>query len=1028
MYTPEYGGSVRQLFPGTSHSYFPSINNNEQVVWYSHFRQDETDDTEIILYDDGRIIQLTNNDFRDGTGSNTYVKSGYPQINGQGVIMWMQTDGVDRNTEEIMMAVPIEVPETRWAATYGHDDWDAAADIIETDDGGYLIAGSTRHVTESESAIPSDTDAWLVKLDHDGVIEWQKRYGGSEQDVAACVHETHDGYVLAGTTASFGAGGKDAWLVKLNKTGDVIWEKAYGALNDEEVACVDVAYAGKGDYVVATTSNSFASGGDFTHPWVFKVNRLNGDIIWQNVYAQSDYDRAYSIEQTREGGFVIGGTTTLDFWVLKLDADGAIEWQKAYGQNEFDPPDPFFHYIEWNAYIRQTWDGGYILAGSSTSGNTQIQAAWIVKLDPNGNFEWNKWGGIQHVTDVKQTRRGDYVVLGRTGGPLDFSGFDRPRQGRLIKLDITGVLWDRTFTRDPARNDELEAIFQTWDDGYIVAGVSGAGTAEAEAWVMKLGIVGTGPLPCDAVQADDGYSLPASTNALSFDTTATAIPTSAAAYSRSATPVDTTAHTGSGCEVILPDLIDLARTGQTTLYEAGDDGDLQAGVAWPDPRFEDLGDGTMRDMLTGLVWLKDANCAASSGFDQDEYWDDGKIYWLTAYAFIEALNAGTLDSAACGYSGDHNDWRLANVNEMQSLLNYEHANVFDWLEAPGIGFMNVGGSLPSFNYHTSTTCIENGSWRIRSWGLTGSAGKYSTGHTALVWPVREGQTDEPDPAYPANVARTGQTWDDTAVTGEDGELRRGVHWPVPRFFDNGGGTITDGLTGLVWMQHASCLGINLNWFDAMAAVASFNEDPANYPACGGGDEGGWRMANVSELESLNQYRGALYAGLPDGHPFIGLDIGTNLYHWSSTTHAASPTQAYHFMHQRHGWMDTALKTTWYGYTAWIVRTPGDTDADGIMDHEDNCIEVANGPDIPDAGGNIQLDVDGDGYGNICDPDFDNSGVVNAADLAYMKINFFGTDALADLNGNGVVNAADLAILKTMFFKPPGPSCCGDVLP
>jgi len=100
---------------------------------------------------------------------------------------------------------------------------------------------------------------------------------------------------------------------------------------------------------------------------------------------------------------------------------------------------------------------------------------------------------------------------------------------------------------------------------------------------------------------------------------------------------------------------------------------------------------------------------------------------------------------------------------------------------------------------------------------------------------------------------------------------------------------------------------------------------------------------------------------------------------------------------------------------------GDVDADGITDSADNCLLKANGPLIPDPGGNIQLDTDGDDYGNLCDPDFDNNLVTNAADLAYMKTRFFTTDANADLTGNGVVNAADLAIIKIMFFGPPGPS-------
>jgi hypothetical protein len=100
---------------------------------------------------------------------------------------------------------------------------------------------------------------------------------------------------------------------------------------------------------------------------------------------------------------------------------------------------------------------------------------------------------------------------------------------------------------------------------------------------------------------------------------------------------------------------------------------------------------------------------------------------------------------------------------------------------------------------------------------------------------------------------------------------------------------------------------------------------------------------------------------------------------------------------------------------------GDVDADGVTDSADNCMLEPNGPLIPDPGGNIQHDTDGDDFGNLCDPDFDNNLIINAADLAYMKTRFFMTDPDADLNGNGIVNAADLAIIKIMFFGPPGPS-------
>ena len=513
MYDPAGNGSVSRLVPLPIKGWDPWINNSQQVVWSStglFESRYSTADLEIVLYVDGSFVQLTNNDLEDES----------PIINDNGYIMWQQWDGVDENSKEIMMAVPVEVPETRWAATYGNGDWDAATDVIQTNDSGYLVAGSTRHVETTEASTPDDTDAWLVKLDHDGAIEWEKRYGGSAQDIAACVHETDDGYVMAGTTASFGAGGQDAWLLKLDAVGNVIWEKAYGGPEDEQVACVEVTEGGRGDYVFAATTHSFENGGDpnHRHVWLVKVDKVDGNIISEQVYVgPSDIEEVYSIQQTWGGGFVIGGTTRApelgngDFWVLKLDEDGVIEWQKAYGQNEVFPADPFFAYMEWNAYVRQTWDGGYILAGTSTSNNTSVQDAWVLKLDPDGAIEWNKWGGVPYVTDVQQTRRGDYVVLGRTGGPVETSS-DRPHQGRLMKLDDAGaVLWDGTYTRDPTQDDELEAIVQTWDDGYIAAGASGASPANlagGEAWVLKLSADGMATEGCEAVKMDPGYSLP----------------------------------------------------------------------------------------------------------------------------------------------------------------------------------------------------------------------------------------------------------------------------------------------------------------------------------------------------------------------------------------------------------------------------------------------------------------------------------------------------------------------------------------
>ena len=138
------------------------------------------------------------------------------------------------------------------------------------------------------------------------------------------------------------------------------------------------------------------------------------------------------------------------------------------------------------------------------------------------------------------------------------------------------------------------------------------------------------------------------------------------------------------------------------------------------------------------------------------------------------------------------------------------------------------------------------------------------------------------------------------------------------------------------------------------------------------------------------------------------------YYWSATDYAPNPSNAWSF-YMPDGYQSPNIKGN--EMYAWAVHdgdVSADADDDGVLDIIDNCTLVSNP---------AQRDTDSDGFGNICDPDFDNNLVVNAADLAYLKSVFFTTDPHADLDGSGFVNAGDLAILKTMFFKPPGPSCC-----
>ena len=183
----------------------------------------------------------------------------------------------------------------------------------------------------------------------------------------------------------------------------------------------------------------------------------------------------------------------------------------------------------------------------------------------------------------------------------------------------------------------------------------------------------------------------------------------------------------------------IPNTGQTTFYATGDDGHLQIGVEWPNPRFTDNGDGTVTDNLTDLVWLKDANCISTNypGFDNDEIAGNGEVTWQHALDFVAGINDGKYSDCGAGFT----DWRLPNINELASLVHkgyYKPAvpnrgGTGQWSE--GDSFSSVQGAY----YWSSTT---GASYPLYAWSVymdNGSMLQYYKSWDSYVWPVRGGQ-------------------------------------------------------------------------------------------------------------------------------------------------------------------------------------------------------------------------------------------------------------------------------------------------
>jgi len=358
-----------------------------------------------------------------------------------------------------------------WNKTYGgtYDDWRACA--VQTADQGYALTGYSR------SFGAGDFDAWLVKTDANGNAQWNKTYGGTSDDRAFSLVQTVDGgYALAGYTMSFGAGLTDAWLVKIDANGIAQWNKTYGTGYSDDAICV--VQTDEGGYALAGLTYSYGSGlCDF---WLVKTD-ANGIAQWNKTYGGASDDRAFSLVQTVDGGYALTGWTysfgagESDAWLVKTDTNGNAQWNKTYGGIDFDEV--------WS--VIQTVDGGYALAGTAESFGAGGDDFWLVKTDANGIAQWNKTYGTAYVDEaycVVQTVDGGYALAGYTesfGGHGDFW---------LVKTDTNGnAKWNKTY--GGTSRDWAFSVVQTVDGGYALAGYTMSfGAGGLDFWLVKTDV------------------------------------------------------------------------------------------------------------------------------------------------------------------------------------------------------------------------------------------------------------------------------------------------------------------------------------------------------------------------------------------------------------------------------------------------------------------------------------------------------------------------------------------------------------
>jgi len=363
---------------------------------------------------------------------------------------------------------------TLWSRTYGGSDYDYGYSVQQTADGGIIVVGPTR------SFGAGDYDFYLIRTDSLGNTLWTRTYGGSGEDQGHSVQQTSDGgYIVAGYTYSFGAGFYDAYLIKTDSLGSTLWTRTYGGSDYD--GGLSARQTADGGYIVVGCGGSFGAGDyDF---YLIKTDPV-GNTLWTRTYGGSDWDFAWSVQQTGDGGYVVAGYTRSfgagqdDVYLIKTNSTGDPLWTRTYGGSSYD----------WSFSVQQTTDGGYIVVGYTASFGAGYEDVYLIKTDANGDTLWTRtYGGSANDRgwSVQQTADDGYIVAGET-----YSFGAGSHDVYVIKTDSVGdTLWSRTY--GGSYYDAGNSVQQTTDGGYIVAGhTSSFGAGGDDVMVTKLDSLG----------------------------------------------------------------------------------------------------------------------------------------------------------------------------------------------------------------------------------------------------------------------------------------------------------------------------------------------------------------------------------------------------------------------------------------------------------------------------------------------------------------------------------------------------------
>ncbi|HYV91162.1 MAG TPA: T9SS type A sorting domain-containing protein [Chitinophagales bacterium] len=420
-------------------------------------------------------------------------------------------------------------PSLQWQLCMGGISDELANCVLQTTDGGFIYSGMAASgdgdVVGNHSLYHGD--AWIVKLDVAGNVEWKKCFGSTGDEWAMSIQQTPDsGFIVAGQAqtndgdVSGNHGGLDYWVIKLDFNGNLIWQKCLGGSNIDQAWSID--QTSDGGFIVAGLSGS--NDGDVTNHhgcyyydngcldyWIVKLDSV-GNLVWERSLGGTGEDEAFCIQQTTDEGYIIAGTSNSidgdvtgnhgikDYWIVKLDSSGTLMWEKSLGGSDIEGN----YGTDYKAFIQQSDDGGYILAGQSKSNDGDVSGnhgdfdEWIVKLDGNGNIIWQKcFGGsmVDAAHSVQQTADGGFIIAGASNSTNgEVTGNHGEADCWILKVDSSGsIVWEKSF--GGSDYDEARSIYQSSDSGFIAVGLTASNDGDVsglhggyfgDCWIIKL--------------------------------------------------------------------------------------------------------------------------------------------------------------------------------------------------------------------------------------------------------------------------------------------------------------------------------------------------------------------------------------------------------------------------------------------------------------------------------------------------------------------------------------------------------------